>query len=510
MSTRRRQVVTRGGLRETLEVTDHGAETEHVVVRYEFEADFADLFEVKRREFGRPDLQFAGTLPPSATTREWLPHLGAWRMYAEEGSVLHPDRDAKWRTGCSLVLGVWCAGRGRGLLRCPGASPRHVAAGRLRLLLGRAVTSEHPDPAGELATTERVTREGFERWLGALPQLRTASTPLQATFQRSVTDLAALRMPGPPGNGHRALLPAAGLPWFMAIFALNHEPGQPGRRQQGPVGVARGAGHPQGRQVGDGTLEGGLQRGDRGPQLRQRREPPLEALAGDPLGARARRPGRGVRWSRPGRGARRRRPAATCCGAAPGRRRRPRPRPAHPLRERDLHARLPLGVPVGVQDRPLLGVHPPRAQVWQPLAGGGRGRQGAGEMQVRPPELARLDLEEVREVGIELVADHDVLGLGAVVGHLERLPQATSRHHLVPAGAHRRCSGSRRVEDLPVRRPGVVAAVLATAEQGRLLPVEPQPPQPEHPDVVGVQALAAGCSRPRRRRRPGNGCRRGP
>ena len=219
MSTRRRQVVTRGGLRETLEVTNHGAETEHVVVRYEFEADFADLFEVKRREFGRPDLHFAGTLPPSATTREWLPHLGAWRMYAEERSVLHPDRDAKWRTGVQISFSE-CGVPGEGEVffdvRVPPRATWRLDA--YVVLLGRAVTSEHPDPAGELATTERVTREGFERWLGALPQLRTASTPLQATFQRSVTDLAALRMPGPPGNGHRALLPAAGLPWFMAIF----------------------------------------------------------------------------------------------------------------------------------------------------------------------------------------------------------------------------------------------------------------------------------------------------
>ncbi len=219
MSTRRRQVVTRGGLRETLEVTNHGAETEHVVVRYEFEADFADLFEVKRREFGRPDLHFAGTLPPSATTREWLPHLGAWRMYAEERSVLHPDRDAKWRTGVQISFSE-CGVPGEGEVffdvRVPPRATWRLDA--YVVLLGRTVTSEHPDPAGELATTERVTREGFERWLGALPQLRTASTALQATFQRSVTDLAALRMPGPPGNGHRALLPAAGLPWFMAIF----------------------------------------------------------------------------------------------------------------------------------------------------------------------------------------------------------------------------------------------------------------------------------------------------
>ena len=70
LNTRRHQVVTRGGMRETLEVTNHGAETEHLVVRYEFDADFTDLFEVRRREFGRPGQHFVGGLPPSATIRE--------------------------------------------------------------------------------------------------------------------------------------------------------------------------------------------------------------------------------------------------------------------------------------------------------------------------------------------------------------------------------------------------------------------------------------------------------
>ena len=172
MSTRRRQVVTRGGLRETLEVTNHGAETEHVVVRYEFEADFADLFEVKRREFGRPDLHFAGTLPPSATTREWLPHLGAWRMFAEERSVLHPDRDAKWRTGVQISFSE-CGVPGEGEVffdvRVPPRATWRLDA--YVVLLGRAVTSEHPRPGRR----SRDDRAGHPRGLRALAR-GTAAT----------------------------------------------------------------------------------------------------------------------------------------------------------------------------------------------------------------------------------------------------------------------------------------------------------------------------------------------
>ncbi|MFL6128950.1 MAG: glycogen debranching N-terminal domain-containing protein [Mycobacteriales bacterium] len=219
MSTRRRQVVTASGMRELLEVTNHGAATEHVLVRYEFDADFADLFEVKRREFGRPDLHFAGTLPPSALTREWLPHLGAWRMWAEERAPGRPGREAKWQTGIQISFsepGVPGEGEVFFEVKVPPRSTWRLDA--CLLLLGRAVTSEHPDAAGELAASERLAREGYEQWLESVPRVHTAFTPLQATFQRSVTDLAALRMPGPRTGSHRALLPAAGLPWFMAIF----------------------------------------------------------------------------------------------------------------------------------------------------------------------------------------------------------------------------------------------------------------------------------------------------
>jgi glycogen debranching enzyme len=219
LNTRRHQVVTRGGMRETLEVTNHGAETEHLVVRYEFDADFTDLFEVRRREFGRPGLHFVGGLPPSATIREWLPDLHAWRMYAKERPVLHPERAGQWQTGVQISFSEQGVPGEGDVLFDVLVSPRSTwRLDAYVVLLGRAVTTEHPDPAGELAASERVAEEGFERWQASVPQLQTPFTALQSTYQRSVTDLAALRMPGPRTDSLPSLLPAAGLPWFMAIF----------------------------------------------------------------------------------------------------------------------------------------------------------------------------------------------------------------------------------------------------------------------------------------------------
>jgi glycogen debranching enzyme len=56
----------------------------------------------------------------------------------------------------------------------------------------------------------------LERWLDEAPKLVCDSDELEATYRRSLIDLAALRF-SPPVAGGRSL-PAAGLPWFMTMF----------------------------------------------------------------------------------------------------------------------------------------------------------------------------------------------------------------------------------------------------------------------------------------------------
>ncbi len=53
-------------------------------------------------------------------------------------------------------------------------------------------------------------------WKAQLPQLEATWDPLQHSFERSVSDLAALRMRG--GSAGIQRLPAAGMPWFMTVF----------------------------------------------------------------------------------------------------------------------------------------------------------------------------------------------------------------------------------------------------------------------------------------------------
>ena len=59
-------------------------------------------------------------------------------------------------------------------------------------------------------------RRNLERWLDEAPRVECDWGSLEATYRRSLVDLAALRF-SPPIAGGRAL-PAAGLPWFMTMF----------------------------------------------------------------------------------------------------------------------------------------------------------------------------------------------------------------------------------------------------------------------------------------------------
>src|SRR5581483_11735835 len=58
-------------------------------------------------------------------------------------------------------------------------------------------------------------REDLERWVAGAPRLVSSWAPLELTYRRSLVDLAALRFRSVLVPG---ALPAAGLPWFMALF----------------------------------------------------------------------------------------------------------------------------------------------------------------------------------------------------------------------------------------------------------------------------------------------------
>jgi glycogen debranching enzyme len=187
VSVIRRREVARG-IRESVEIQNHGIDPVHLELTFLFDADFADLFEVKDglSKRGVPYRRVDGDVLTLGYRRE---------DFCRETYISAPGA---YITDESLTFRIELAPRGtwEGLIEI-GVG---IEAGK-----PLAKQAHHPDMPASLP-----------QWLAAAPRLDTDWHDLRSTYRRSIIDLAALRFyPDPEAP---ASLPAAGLPWFMALF----------------------------------------------------------------------------------------------------------------------------------------------------------------------------------------------------------------------------------------------------------------------------------------------------
>ena len=71
-------------------------------------------------------------------------------------------------------------------------------------------------PADELVQPEAVQAPEVDRWVAELPRLSTEHVALAQAYERALRDLTGLRLNVRADGGY--YLPAAGLPWYMALF----------------------------------------------------------------------------------------------------------------------------------------------------------------------------------------------------------------------------------------------------------------------------------------------------
>jgi glycogen debranching enzyme len=181
---RRRQVDE--VLRERLEVANHDSRPAQLVLTLTFGADFADIFEVKDR------LGKAGKV---------------YHRVGEDHVLLGYRRGSFVReTLISASGGFWTE-----------------ESVDFRVTLGPGETWNREIEVSVSASGTRPSRPTSARpatgpaaWLEGTPRIHTDSDDLSALYRQSLVDLAALRFhPDPDAT---ALVPAAGLPWFMALF----------------------------------------------------------------------------------------------------------------------------------------------------------------------------------------------------------------------------------------------------------------------------------------------------
>jgi glycogen debranching enzyme len=182
---------------EELTVINHRHERATIEVTLEFDTDFADLFEVKdgavqtrtityqhddrsltlsyEREGFRRSVTLASSVPASVT-REGFTYVAALAS------------GEQWSTTFTIT---------------PDAEQPTAGFGRRRA-------------CDEFDAMSAAKSAELNRWLARAPALVSSEPALTRTYRASLSDLGALRLP--PDISEGATLPAAGLPWFMALF----------------------------------------------------------------------------------------------------------------------------------------------------------------------------------------------------------------------------------------------------------------------------------------------------
>lgn len=199
LSILRRRAVVGNGLHEELTILNHKDAPVDLSVRLAIAADFADLFQVKDalgkkgqhyqqvdREqnvlvLGYRREQFVRETRLSSTTPAAFDEQGV-------SFSAHLEPHGQWTTSLNVTLVI------------PGARQR----------------TPQSAPASVQMKASPQMALSMEQWLASAPQLSCEWNWLERIYKRSLIDLAALRFYPQilPGKS----LPAAGLPWFMAIF----------------------------------------------------------------------------------------------------------------------------------------------------------------------------------------------------------------------------------------------------------------------------------------------------
>src|SRR5215472_5807729 len=193
-----RQRAVGGGFHEELKVTNHKAKPLDLDIRIEADADFADLFQVKDALLNRAGKFYKrvdgnrlvlGYQREKFVRETWVTSSAPAEI-DEKGFRfrVHLEPHGEWRTALDVLAAIDGT---EGIKKKPKYKDVH----------------DTPTPNVGMS---------LQRWMAGAPQLDSSWIDFEKIYERSLVDLAALRFFSPYAPGEA--LPAAGLPWFMALF----------------------------------------------------------------------------------------------------------------------------------------------------------------------------------------------------------------------------------------------------------------------------------------------------
>lgn len=189
------------GVHEDLVVANHGDDAAELELRIQFDADFADLFEVKRLvAVRRPPRSRAVVDSAAGVVRLWGRGRRADRSVVIR--VMPEAEPALTRTSVAYRVSVPA---GQSWRTCIDVVPVH-----------EGVAYEPRCRCDAFGLLQSPMADRARRWQAGFPSLETDDDTLLHTYRRSVADLGALRIPSPDGSNR--VVVAAGIPWFMTLF----------------------------------------------------------------------------------------------------------------------------------------------------------------------------------------------------------------------------------------------------------------------------------------------------
>jgi glycogen debranching enzyme len=205
----RRMFTSARTMQERLTLENYASTAVDVLVRYEFDADFLDIFEVKSQSYDERDFELLKALTPLRTSRWYDEHERSFGFAAEGGGFKATSLVWFDRPGIAgdreMHFEARIEPRSRWTL-----SARIVVLGSDEARRERYPARFFQGARSRVTTSQRT-------WFEDSPTLEGTLERMPDAYRRSLSDLAALRMRAPAGD--RATdLPAAGLPWFMTVF----------------------------------------------------------------------------------------------------------------------------------------------------------------------------------------------------------------------------------------------------------------------------------------------------
>jgi glycogen debranching enzyme len=191
-----------GGLHEDIEITNNSRNPVRFNLEIAIRADFADIFEVKSSQIVR-----RGRITTSWSDRRQVLRITYRNKdFCREVIIRTSDGDggptvnANGRLSFDIALNA-----GQAWHRC---LIYDFMDGTERMRGPRKCVHSS-------ASSERA--EQMDRWRRTVLKIRTSNEEFYRCYDQGVQDMAALRLPL-KGTDHMVFVPAAGLPWFVALF----------------------------------------------------------------------------------------------------------------------------------------------------------------------------------------------------------------------------------------------------------------------------------------------------